>query len=146
MAKPPGRTYRYFTGKPLFAFGEGLSYTQFDVSCAGPAAKPTQGFPWHFTCTVKNVGSMAGDEVVLVFHSAGTAIRSAAHHPVPLKALCEFRRVSLAPGHSTTVDFSLPKEAFLLTNEDGIKTLYSGERSVIFSHGVGDDQAISITI
>ncbi len=32
MTKNLGRTYRYFTGKPLFEFGQGLSYTQFKLS------------------------------------------------------------------------------------------------------------------
>ena len=33
MAKAPGRTYRYYTGTPLFKFGEGQSYTTFDLKC-----------------------------------------------------------------------------------------------------------------
>ena len=36
MAKPPGRTYRYYTGKPLWDFGTGLSLTTFAMHCSGP--------------------------------------------------------------------------------------------------------------
>ena len=34
MSAPPGRTYRYYTGSPLFHFGDGLSYTTFALACA----------------------------------------------------------------------------------------------------------------
>merc|ERR1711865_712671 len=33
MALPPGRTYKYYTGMPLFPFGHGLSYTSFSLEC-----------------------------------------------------------------------------------------------------------------
>jgi hypothetical protein len=55
MAKPPGRTYKYYTGKPLFEFGQGLSYSKFTIGCkkqATEAHSPTM----VITCTVTNSG------------------------------------------------------------------------------------------
>ena len=58
----PGRSYRYYTGKPLFAFGSGISLTTFThtASCEAVAEADT------ISCTakVKNTGSLGGDEVV----------------------------------------------------------------------------------
>ena len=83
MAKPPGRTYKYYTGEPLWPFGMGLSYTSFELSCSstssstsstlgGGAASPPgdeqQELPLTVSCDVKNTGSVDGDEVVMVYH------------------------------------------------------------------------------
>ena len=38
LSRPPGRSYRYYTGEPLFPFGHGLSYTSFAHACDAPAA------------------------------------------------------------------------------------------------------------
>jgi beta-glucosidase len=60
-----GRTYRYFTGKPLWGFGYGLSYTTFkfgDVKLSTDTLKA--GDPLTATVTVTNTGTVDGDEVV----------------------------------------------------------------------------------
>ena len=71
-------------------------------SCTGacPSAAPSEGASANFSCSLKNSGRVAGDEVVLVYHKAGASMRKALQqsHPVPLKALVEFARVRLAPG------------------------------------------------
>ena len=89
---------------------------------------------------------MAGDEVVQVYHSAGDAIRHAANHPVPLRSLVEFDRVSLPAGASTTIDFTLPESAFSLVMADGNSTVYPGQRDIIFSRGNGQDVTIPVTL
>lgn len=145
MSKPPGRTYRYYTGKPLFEYGQGLSYTTFGMQCkcSGGSCSAT---PMNFSCTVSNTGAVAGDEVVMVFHQAGDAIRKGANHPVPLKSLVQFDRVRLAPGGSTTVSFQLTDAAFELTTADGNKTVVAGTRNVVFSRGNGEDVSIPVTL
>lgn len=70
-------------------------------------------------CTVKNTGSREGDEVVMAFHSAGSAIRNSAPHPVPLKSLVDFDRVSLVPGEVTTLTFTFTSDTFALVDETG---------------------------
>ena len=94
---------------------------------------------------------MEGDEVVLAFHSASDAIRSAVAgsplpHPVPIKSLIGFERVTVAAGGSARVSFSFGVEELLLVNAEGDKTLYKGERFLIFSNGAGSKTNISITV
>ena len=60
--------------------------------------------------------------------------------------LLQFDRVSLAPGASATVDFSLGQAAFELTGADGNKTVVAGQRDLIFSRGNGVDVTIPIIL
>ena len=61
---------------------------------------------------VRNTGKVAGDEVVqLYLHDVVSSVTR------PVKELKGFRRVTLAPGESTTVQFTLDREAFALWNE-----------------------------
>ena len=97
-----GRTYRYFTGEPLFPFGHGLSYTTFKYSNLKVVAKPRTGQPVAVSVEVQNTGARAGDEVVQLYvRHPGTTGRVARH------ALEGFRRVSLAAGQRQTVRFTL---------------------------------------
>ena len=125
MAHPPGRSYRYYTGKPLFEFGQGLSYTTFALACTAPRLADGA---YQLACEVRNTGTRDGDEVVQVYHAVGDAIRKAVTpvHPVPLKQLVGFERVSVKAGGSQPVDFSFPASAFSLTTHDGSRKVYPG--------------------
>src|SRR5271157_1616401 len=62
------RTYRYFTGKPLYPFGYGLSYTRFDYSGLTLPTQPVAaGHDLGAEVTVTNKGAVAGDEVVQLY-------------------------------------------------------------------------------
>ena len=62
------RTYRYFNGQPLYAFGHGLSYTKFDFRRGKLDSKkiPADGTV-KVSFTVKNSGNRDGDEVAQVY-------------------------------------------------------------------------------
>jgi beta-glucosidase len=96
-----GRTYRYFTGEPLFPFGFGLSYTTFAYRNLKVADNS------RVTVDVQNTGKMAGDEVVQVYVK---------HQPAatgePLKTLAGFTRISLAPGQTRSVQLVLDPRQF----------------------------------
>jgi beta-glucosidase len=97
-----GRTYRYFTGEPLFPFGHGLSYTTFQYSNVKVLSKPVIGQPISVSVQVQNTGQRAGDEVVQLYvRHPGASGRVARH------ALEGFRRVSLKAGEKKTVTFTL---------------------------------------
>jgi len=98
-----GRTYRYFRGEPLFAFGHGLSYTTFRFD--NLRIEPSQGAVGDTVTVhvdVTNSGARAGDEVVQLYvHHPDAAV------PCPIKELKGFKRISLEPGGRKTVTFVL---------------------------------------
>jgi beta-glucosidase len=100
------RTYRYFNGQPLFAFGHGLSYTKFDYSNPGldePFYSPAGTVKVSFT--LKNTGARAGDEVAQVyFRHVHSAL------PQPKLALCGFARVHLEQRQRVNVTVNIPVE------------------------------------
>jgi beta-glucosidase len=117
--KPTARRGYLFTSKePLFPFGYGLSYTTFDYSNLnvnpaqiGPAGRTTVGV------TVTNTGKRAGDEVVQLY------IRDLVSSVTrPVMELKDFRRISLKPGESKTVEFLITpdKLSFLDLNMKSI--------------------------
>jgi beta-glucosidase len=102
------RTYRYFNGKPLFAFGYGLSYTKFSykkISLEHSTIAPDGSMAVSFD--LKNTGKRDGDEVAQVYfrHIHSTV-------PQPKLALCGFERVHLARGERKTVTMEIPAERF----------------------------------
>jgi beta-glucosidase len=102
------RTYRYFKGKPLFAFGHGLSYTQFKY---GPAqldrAQAGMDDTIHVKLDVTNTGGRDGDEVVQVYFRH---VKSSV--PQSLEALCGFERVPVPRQQSAHVDIQVPVKGF----------------------------------
>jgi beta-glucosidase len=98
-----GRTYRYFTGTPLYAFGHGLSYTRFeysDLRLDRTNAAPNDQV--QASVSVKNVGARAGDEVVQLYLHPFEAKR-----PRAGKELRGIERLSLQPGETRRVSFTL---------------------------------------
>jgi beta-glucosidase len=101
-----GRTYRYFTGQPLYPFGHGLSYTRFEYSNLKlDRASVAADGSLQATMTVKNVGKRAGDEVVQLY--------LAPVEPKRPRAVKEFRgvkKLALQPGQSGSVSFTIKPE------------------------------------
>jgi len=98
------RTYRYFTGKPLYAFGHGLSYTTFDykkIILSSVSAKP--GETVTLSVTVENTGKRDGDEVIQIY---ATAVKPPVS--MPLRQLVGFQRVFFKAGETKTVKISVP--------------------------------------
>lgn len=98
-----GRTYMYFQGAPLYAFGHGLSYTTFqysDLEVTGGSLAPGGSVTVKMRLT--NTGKRDGDEVVQLYvHAAGGTEQR------PMKQLVGFERVHLAAGASAPVQFTL---------------------------------------
>jgi beta-glucosidase len=98
-----GFTYMYLRGEPLFAFGHGLSYTQFVYSNLQLSLKeiPSDG-EINITVDVENVGTRTGDEVVQLYvRDVESSVRR------PDKELRGFERISLSPGAKRQVKFLL---------------------------------------
>jgi beta-glucosidase len=101
-----GFTYMYLDGKPEFAFGRGLSYTKFDYgNLSVSPARAESGGSVQVHVDVKNSGDRAGDEVVQMYvHNNDASTYQ------PKEQLQGFQRISLKPGETKTVTFSLPVE------------------------------------
>ena len=94
--------YRWYDAKniaPMFPFGYGLSYTSFGFS--NLQVGPLSGGNATVTATVTNTGSRQGTEVVQLY------VGDPASTGEPPKQLKGFQRVSLAPGQSQTVQFTV---------------------------------------
>ena len=108
-----GFTYMYLKAAPLFAFGHGLSYTQFEY--ANLAISDKQIMPdgtFSVTFDVRNSGSRAGDEVAQLYvHEVTPAVVR------PIKELRGFQRISLKPGETRNITLTVPAEKLAYYDE-----------------------------
>ncbi len=95
--------YRETKNEALYPFGHGLSYTSFAVSNVRVPATMTDAL--KVTATLTNTGAVRGDEVVQLYIRDRVASRTR-----PVRELKGFARVSLAPGASKAVAFTLRRE------------------------------------
>jgi len=115
------RTYRYFTGTPLWPFGYGLSYTTFAYSGLEVPAKAVAGEAVTVKVTVTNTGKVTGDEVVQLYLADEKAST-----PRPLRQLEGFTRITLKPGEIRTVEFTLYPEQFSIINNKDVRVIEPG--------------------
>jgi len=100
------RTYRYFNGQPLYAFGHGLSYTRFQYSGAGlDSTTVTAGDTLKLAFNLKNTGRRDGDEVAQVYFRH---VKSAV--PQAKLTLCGFARIHLPQDGIARVSLDIPAE------------------------------------
>jgi beta-glucosidase len=134
--KPTGRgdDYLDLTGKPLFPFGLGLSYTTFDyrdlrieTRGTGPAQSAT------VRCIVANTGSRAGDEVVQLYLR-----RPLASVAQPVLQLGGFQRITLAPGAQREVSFTLSPEQLMILNRDLRRSMEPGTLRILVGSSSAD--------
>jgi len=102
-----GRMYMYFKGEPLYPFGYGLSYTTFNYSGLNVSSKNLKS-DGEITVSidVKNTGDRIGDEVVQLYVKH---LNSAIERPV--KELRGFKRITLLPNETKTVQIPLKAES-----------------------------------
>ncbi|MDO7905521.1 glycoside hydrolase family 3 C-terminal domain-containing protein [Paenibacillus sp. JX-17] len=109
--------YRYYDAKeiePLFPFGYGLSYTEFEYSNLQVDRKQlNDSDKLKVSVTVTNTGSVTGKEIVQIYVNdvQSTVIR-------PQKELKGFAKVELQPGESRTVEVTLDRRAFAYYDTD----------------------------
>ncbi|KAA6459797.1 glycoside hydrolase family 3 protein [Acidobacteria bacterium AB60] len=115
------RTYRYYTGKPLWGFGYGLSYTKFKygpLKLSDESLKAGQGIT--ATVTVTNSGAVAGDEVV-------EAYLKTPQTDGPVHSLAGFERVSLEPGATKTVTLRIDPRSLSSVDDQGNRSILPGK-------------------
>jgi beta-glucosidase len=125
-----GRTYRYFSGKPLYGFGYGLSYSQFaygDVKLSTNALKA--GDPLSVDAVIRNIGNLPGDEVAEVY------LAPPANDLSPKLALKGFERIHLGAGESKKVHFELSARDLSEVSADGKRSVQAGKYSLYVGGG-----------
>jgi beta-glucosidase len=134
------RTYRYFSGTPLYPFGFGLSYTRFSYSNLTLREQSVAaGQPVAAEATVTNVGHIPGDEVVQLY------LRFPAVKGAPLLALRGFERIHLDAGASRKVHFELKQRDLGIVTEDGSPIIAPGDYTVVIGGGQPHTGALGVT-
>lgn len=122
---------------PLFPFGYGLTYGDFTYSDT-KLDRDAYGMDdtIHASVELTNSGSREATEVVQLYvrDLVGSVTR-------PVKELKEFRRVTLAPGESTTVEFDLPVSELAFYGADMLRKVEPGQ----FALGIGPDSNAELT-
>ena len=125
-----GRTYRYFTGKPVYGFGYGLSYTRFayePLQIQAMGGKAEDGVT--VTVKVKNTGARTGNEVAQLY------LTPPAFEGAPKLALRGFQRLSLKAGESQTLTFNLSPRDLSFVDRDGHRSVMPGQYQVSVGAG-----------
>merc|ERR1712228_6232 len=137
-----GKTYKYWKGTtPLYAFGYGLSYTQFkfemDNSCNSP----------EYCVQIKNDGDREGYETLFVFVYPPSNITSSEPASKMIRHLIEFEKFYLEKGDSATYKYNFDKnEDLVLYNSKGDATVFPGDYTLEFSNGVNQSVSVKISV
>jgi beta-glucosidase len=118
------RTYRYFAGAPLYGFGYGLSYTEFNYGHLRLSTRKLDaGNHLEATVEITNSGKLAGDEVAeayLIPPASGNDGLS------PKLQLVSYQRVHLQPAESRTVTFDIEPRWISEVDSEGNRSVQAG--------------------
>ena len=132
-----GRTYRYFDD-PLYAFGYGMSYTQFQMG-EGTLAK--QGENYTLTIPVTNTGKCDGTEIVQVY------LRDLSDKEGPSKSLRAFQRVDVKAGQTVKATLTLtPKSFEFFDTETNTMRIKSGNYQLFYGNSSRSEDLKTMTI
>jgi beta-glucosidase len=116
------RTYRYFSGQPLYPFGYGLSYSKFEYSNLKLSSPELEaGSPLTVDVDVKNASPRAGDEVVELYVSFPKVPGA------PLRALRGCQRIHVGAGKLQHVKLTLQARDLSYVNEAGNRMVGAGD-------------------
>jgi beta-glucosidase len=121
-----GRTYKYMTEAPLYPFGYGLSYSQFEYGDIKLSKdKVRAGDSLDVEIVVRNAGDIQADEVVQLYLSIDDK-----HQGQPISSLIGFQRLSLAADESGLAKFSISPEQMQAINAAGDRQFMQGRHKL----------------
>ena len=118
------RTYRYFTGQPLYTFGYGPSYTSFSYSRLRVPTTIHSGDNITVEADLRNTGSLAGDEVAELYLTQPRGFQT------PVRKLVGFQRVHLGRGASTHLSLTIDPRSLSQVDEKGNHAILPGDYSI----------------
>lgn len=132
-----GKTYRYFNQKPLYEFGFGLSYSNFEYSKVAVPAEIKAGENIKVSVNVKNTSKMSGEEVVQLYVSLPKSKLQK-----PIRSLQGFKRVYLKAGETKTVEFELKPAQFAARDNNNVQVVEPGIVEISVGGKQPDENAI----
>lgn len=130
----PGMSYVFSSTDPLFPFGFGLSYTQFEYSGLKINRKEFSGSDTiHLSVNVRNTGKIAGKEVIQVYINDKVSSVT-----TPVKALKGFKKVEIAPGKTGVAGISIPCKELGLWNVNMDYVVEPGEFEIMVGASAED--------
>ena len=135
------RTYRFFHGVPLYPFGYGLSYTEFDYSQPVlSSARISAGDAIQVRVEVQNTGMRESDEIVQTYlQDLDASVR------VPNYQLVGFQRIHLRAGEMAEVCFTITARQMALIDENGTCVLEPGAFRVYAGGSQPDGRSVELT-
>ena len=136
------RTYRYFKGEPQYAFGYGLSFTEFEFGTAKLSKSSiSKSESVDITIPVKNIGGMDGAEVVQVY------VKSLTNPDAPIKALKAYKRIDIAKGATESVTLTLTPDAFSYYSEakDDLD-VFAGKYEILYGNSSRNEDLKSLPL
>ena len=127
------RTYRYYSGTPLYPFGYGLTYGDCRITDL-----KADGNSIHIT--VRNNGSRKCEDV-LELYIRDNLSPLATPHPV----LCGFQRIAIDAGAEVSCTLKLSPDAFTVVREDGVRIPGSGSWTLYAGFGAPDERTAELT-
>ena len=128
-----GRTYRYYTGVPLYPFGYGLGYSRFRLVSLSADSKCAR-------VRVRNEGKQEADQVIELYLKDN---RSSCSPPNPV--LCGFRRIRLAADAEAVFEIPLDADAFTVVDYEGRRIPGSGSWTLFAGFGAPDKRTEELT-
>lgn len=134
--------YLFAKNGPLYPFGFGLSYTQFDYSgmALSDTVMPIDG-QLKVSITVKNTGDYKGKEVVQLYIKDiyGSVVR-------PMQELKGFEKIELSPGESREVNFDITPEMLAFTGLDMTRKVERGAFEVRIGRSCIDFESLGFDV
>lgn len=137
------RTYRYYTGEPLYPFGYGLSYGQCVVKAVSAENVYSQEKEFEgikFSVEIENKKDMATDDVLQIYIK-DTDTEYAVLNP----ALAAFKRIHLDGNDSDKVEISVDKKAFTSVDENGNREITGKNFKVYAGFSQPDSRSEALT-
>ena len=152
----PGRTYRFYTGDPVFRFGEGMSYTTFEHTVTTPPVWTVLSEDFGrgmdlsslskivgatVSVSTVNTGDRDGAEIVQLY----VAPPGAGVGGKPLRSLVAFEKVLISAGATATTVLEVAAQHLTVTDHRGVRQIVKGEW-MVWVGADGEDTAATLLV